>query len=170
MTASFRFALDGLCYALLTERNVKIHFIAGAAFQAWCLVVRPAPGDCLWAVAATVSVIAAELLNTAVERLADLAAAGRPHPLARLAKDVAAGAVLCTCAGAAGAGLYVLASTYPWHWLVFSRVHWQGAAANGFLLLALAGFAGRAQWRKTWLLAESRRWGGEADGGSGDTV
>lgn len=63
-----------------------------------------------WAilVLAITLVIMAELVNTAVERVADLACGGEFHPLAKLAKDAASGAVL-VCAGASVfIGLFVL--------------------------------------------------------------
>ena len=55
-------------------------------------------------------VIAAELVNTAIEALVDLVSP-EEHPLAKRAKDVAAAAALAACAGAAAAGVLVLAAT-----------------------------------------------------------
>jgi diacylglycerol kinase len=55
-------------------------------------------------------VLAAELANTAIEALVDLVSPD-DHPLAKLAKDMAAGAVLLASAGALTAGLLVLAAT-----------------------------------------------------------
>lgn len=51
-------------------------------------------------------VIAAELFNTAIERLVDLVSPGR-HPLAGQVKDIAAGAVLVCAAAAAIIGLII---------------------------------------------------------------
>ena len=48
-----------------------------------------------------------ELVNTAVERTVDLAAAGRVHPTAAMAKEVAASAVLVAALHAAGVGCYL---------------------------------------------------------------
>ena len=52
-------------------------------------------------------VVAAELINTALERVVDLATEGEFHRLARDAKDVAAAAVLCTAIMAAVIGMLV---------------------------------------------------------------
>jgi diacylglycerol kinase (ATP) len=54
-------------------------------------------------------VLLAEIVNTAVERVVDFAAAGRRHPLAGAAKEVAAGAVLLTAVHGTWAALYVFA-------------------------------------------------------------
>jgi len=60
-----------------------------------------------------VAVIVAEMLNTVVESIVDLIT-GQYHPLAKVAKDVAAGAVLVTAIGSAGIGLLVL-GPHLWH-------------------------------------------------------
>ncbi|MDQ3929564.1 MAG: diacylglycerol kinase family protein, partial [Chloroflexota bacterium] len=61
-----------------------------------------------WAVIAAmvVLVLAAEMVNTMVEALVDLVTT-EYHPLAKVAKDVAAGVVLLTAIGAAGVGVLV---------------------------------------------------------------
>jgi len=96
---SFGFALAGLRYAWRTQRNLRIH-------AAITVVVITLAGllrfDALrWAILTlTVALVwAAELLNTAMETVVDLASPS-PHPLARIAKDVSAGMVLL-CAIAA---------------------------------------------------------------------
>ena len=65
-----------------------------------------------WAIVALAIalVLAAELANTAIEAVVDLVSPA-DHPLAKLAKDMAAGAVLLASAGALTAGLLVLAAT-----------------------------------------------------------
>ena len=69
-----------------------------------------------WAVLAVAAggVIAAEALNTAIERLADRVSAEREESI-RLVKDLAAGGVLAATCGAVGAGLAILG---PPLWLV----------------------------------------------------
>lgn len=52
-------------------------------------------------------VVTAELLNTALERLVDLATNNEFHRIARDAKDIAAAAVLCSAVVAVGIGLCV---------------------------------------------------------------
>ncbi len=90
---SFRCALAGIRYVLRTQRNAHIELVATAlvvALGLWFRVTRLE-----WALLAVVigSVLAAEMLNTAVERAVDVATR-RQDPLAQLAKDAAAAGVL----------------------------------------------------------------------------
>lgn len=93
------FALAGLVGALRSERSFRFH-VAAAAIVAVVLVwSRPAP---LWWAVATltvVAVLAAELVNTAVEHLADHLHPEQ-HPQIKVVKDCAAAAVLVTSVGA----------------------------------------------------------------------
>lgn len=96
---SFGFALAGLRYAWRTQRNLRIHAAMTAAVIVLALLLR---FDGLrWSILIlTIAMVwAAELWNTALEALVDLASPS-PHPLARIAKDVSAGMVLL-CAIAA---------------------------------------------------------------------
>ena len=90
---SFYYALRGIGHGVKYERHMRFHLLAAvvvvcAGFglsinrMEWCIVLL-----CIG------SVVAAELVNTAIERLTDLASPTL-HPLAGQAKDVAAGAVL----------------------------------------------------------------------------
>lgn len=104
---SFRDAFRGVLHTLRTERNLRLDFLAAllvAAAGVW-LAVTPVE----WAILAlAVSLVwLAEMLNTALENLAD-AAVPRYHPLVGVAKDVAAGAVLVSATGAAVVGLLIL--------------------------------------------------------------
>ncbi|MCL6516357.1 diacylglycerol kinase family protein [Alicyclobacillus sp.] len=148
LTEAFRHAMDGICHALLTERNMKIHFVSGGLVFLWCLAVRPTAGRALCAVAAVYGVIAAELVNTAVERVTDLAAGGRMRALAGIAKDVAAGAALMVSLAAVAVGIYLGVVCYPWRWRLFSGLHPLGAAESlwglaGLCFLALRSFVHR---------------------------
>jgi diacylglycerol kinase len=104
---SFRCAGKGLWYALSTQRNAKIH--ASAAVIVMVIAVwLEIPVQEMAVLALTVSfVFAFELLNTMVETLVDLVSPG-PHPLARAAKDVAAGAVLVSAGAAVVIGILIL--------------------------------------------------------------
>jgi len=93
------FALAGVASTLRTENSFRLQVIAAIAVGAALLWLRPAA--VWWAVAAlTVSfVLAAELVNTAIEHLADHL---HPelHPKIKLVKDCAAAAVLVASVGA----------------------------------------------------------------------
>ncbi|MBI4733498.1 MAG: diacylglycerol kinase [Rubrobacteridae bacterium] len=90
---SFNYAIDGFVYVLRTQRNMRIHF--GAAFIALTLALFLKLQT--WAVVAlifaAVLVIVAEMINTAIEATIDLVT-NTYDPIAGIAKDVAAGAVL----------------------------------------------------------------------------
>jgi undecaprenol kinase len=107
LSAAFRYAFAGLFDAWRTERNLRIHAVVAAAVVAAGAVLRLPPAA--WAVVflAIALVVAAELLNSAVETIVDLVSP-EEHPLAKRAKDVAAAAVLVAVAGAVAAGACVL--------------------------------------------------------------
>jgi len=79
---------------------VRLH-IPPQAF--WRLSLR----EWTWIVVAAGFVLMAELMNTAIERVVDLAVGLRPDPLARQTKDLAAGFVLVASASAAIIGLLI---------------------------------------------------------------
>jgi diacylglycerol kinase len=91
------------------EPNLRFHLFAAAC--AWLVAygVKVSPWEVAYLAMAITAVWVAELVNTAVERAVDLAAGGRRHPLAAVAKEVAAGAVLVAALHAAFAGVYLFA-------------------------------------------------------------
>ena len=107
VAASFGYAFAGLAAAWRTQPNLRIHVVLAAAVVAAGLLLRLAPLG--WGVIALAIglVIAAELFNTALEAVVDLASP-QDHPLAKRAKDVAAAGVLIAALAAAAAGLAVL--------------------------------------------------------------
>jgi undecaprenol kinase len=95
------FAVAGLRTAWRTETSFKTHVAAAAAVLAVLVWLEPAP--VWWAIGAlTVAfVLAAEVLNTAIESLADHLHPAQ-HPAIKAVKDCAAGAVLVASVGALG--------------------------------------------------------------------
>jgi len=93
------FALAGLLHGLRTERSVRFEAVVLVLVLAVLAVLRPAP--IWWAAVALASagVLAAELLNTAIEALADHLSP-EFHPQIRVVKDCAAAAVFVSVAGA----------------------------------------------------------------------
>ena len=93
------FALAGLRHALRTENSVRFEAVVIVLVLAALAILRPAP--IWWAAVALASagVLAAELLNTAIEALADLVSPG-VHPVIRVVKDCAAAAVFVSVLGA----------------------------------------------------------------------
>ncbi|WP_276355981.1 diacylglycerol kinase family protein [Cohnella caldifontis] len=106
-SAAFGHALRGIREAVRSERNMRFHLTAAAAAAVLGIWQRVGPADWLWLGAAAAIVLTAEMINTAVERVVDLASP-QDHPLAKAAKDAAAGAVLIAAVFAAAVGLIVL--------------------------------------------------------------
>lgn len=99
-----RFALAGIAHALRTEYSLRTQVLALIAVLIALTILRPAP---LWwalVVLASSMVLAAELFNTAVERLADHLHP-EVHPEIRIVKDCAAAGVLVCSAGALGVAI-----------------------------------------------------------------
>ena len=104
---SFRYAAAGIYFCLRTQRNMRIHVVAGFAAMGLGFWLRLPPFH--MAVLAVVSslVVTMEMLNTAIENAVDLYT-HRRHPLAKIAKDVAAAAVLVSAINAVLVGLIIL--------------------------------------------------------------
>lgn len=107
LLASFKYAAAGIYFMLRTQRNMRIHVVAG--FASFSLAVYLALPPLQLALVAVVSslVVICEMFNTAIENAVDLAT-HRRHPLAKAAKDVAAAAVLAAALNAILVGLLLL--------------------------------------------------------------
>ena len=90
---SFNFAIEGLISALKNEKHMKVHILAAIIIATLAIVINASKVEILIISLSVSFVIITELVNTAVEAIIDLVSPER-HPLAKLAKDVAAGAVL----------------------------------------------------------------------------
>ena len=106
LAESFAFALEGASYVWRTQRNVRIHAFLGYMAISLALVLGVGRLERLLVVLAVTSVVVVELLNTAIEASVDIHVTGY-HPLAKTAKNVAAGAVLVTAAMSVVVGLEV---------------------------------------------------------------
>jgi diacylglycerol kinase len=107
LLVSFRYAFAGLAYLLRTQPNARIHLAITLAVVIAGLWVGLPTRD--WAViAVTVAlVLVSEAFNTALEAMVDLATS-EPHPLAKVSKDVGAGAVTLAAIAAVVIGLLLL--------------------------------------------------------------
>lgn len=104
---SLGFALDGLRYAFHTQANLRIHLAISLAVIALGLGVQLGPIEWAVLIVTMMIVLAAELVNTAIEATLDRVSVEQ-HPLAKVAKDTAAGAVLLSAVGAVLVGLLIL--------------------------------------------------------------
>lgn len=94
----FGYAFCGIFRTVKEERNFRIHLVA-VLFVSWFAVLyEVTAGQALVLILFFSAVLALELLNTAVENAVDLITTER-CPLAKKAKDAAAGAVLVTAIG-----------------------------------------------------------------------
>ena len=105
---SFEDAFLGIFSALRREKNMRLHFISAAIALTASLYFKVESFELLFVLTAIVLVLITEMLNTAIEAAVDLKTA-EFHPLARLAKNVAAGAVLCAAIFALVVGYIVFA-------------------------------------------------------------
>ncbi len=103
---SFNAAIEGILYAFKTQRNIKIHFIATAIIIILSVFLSVSKIELILILITITVVFIAEMFNTAVEMVVDYIVA-RYHPLARIAKDVAAGAVLFAAVNAIVVGFLV---------------------------------------------------------------
>ena len=104
---SFYFAFAGLAYLFRTQRNARIHAFLGTAACAVALWVGISRVEWAVLVFTIALVLILEGLNTAVEAAIDLAMP-QVHPLAKAAKDLAAGMVLIAAIASVAVGLLIL--------------------------------------------------------------
>jgi len=104
--ASFNYAIEGVVHALRAQRNVRIHLVIAVIVLIASLFFRISRFEFIAIVFAIGLVLASELGNTAVEATVDLATDGY-NPLAKIAKDVAAAAVLISAITAVVIGYLV---------------------------------------------------------------
>jgi len=104
---AFRFAFSGLWYTLRTQRNMRVHLFIAAVVAVVGLWLRLSADQ--WAVLALTSglVLVTEMTNTVIEKLVDLVCPDY-HPLAKIVKDVMAGAVVLAAIVAVIVGLLIL--------------------------------------------------------------
>lgn len=100
-------AIEGIIYTARTQKHMRRHFVAALAVLLAVLLLRVSPLEFTLLVISVSFVLCAELLNTAIEVIVDMVSP-EFHPLARTAKDVAAGGVLVAAIGAVVMGYLIL--------------------------------------------------------------
>ncbi|WP_042342264.1 diacylglycerol kinase family protein [Bacillus timonensis] len=93
LTKSFSYALQGLREAFFSERNLQIHFLASVIVVICGVLLQISRVEWIIIIIVIGGMFSIELMNTAVEKVVDLVTS-EFHPLAKKAKDIAAGAVL----------------------------------------------------------------------------
>lgn len=95
MVDSFNYAINGIVETVRTQRNMRIHLIAALCVLITCFLIDISKAEFLILCITVTMVLAAEVINTAIESTIDMAA-NHYHPLAKIAKNAAAGSVLIT--------------------------------------------------------------------------
>jgi diacylglycerol kinase (ATP) len=106
---SFNYATEGIIHVLRTQRNMRIHFLVAAAVLVLALVVGVSKIELIVLLLSITFVLMAEMINTAIEGAIDVSTTSF-DPMAKLAKDVAAGAVLIATLNAVAVGYLVFAN------------------------------------------------------------
>jgi diacylglycerol kinase (ATP) len=105
---SFNYAIEGVVHVLRTQRNMRIHFALAVVVLAVAIAVGVSKLELIALLIAIAFVLVTEMINTAVEGVIDVSTTAF-DPMAKLAKDIAAGAVLIASVNAVAIGYLVFA-------------------------------------------------------------
>jgi diacylglycerol kinase (ATP) len=108
-TESANLAIDGIIYAVKTQRHMRYHLLVALAVLVLSLALNISRLQFILLCVAIVLVLITELMNTAIEVTVDMIA-DTYHPQAKIAKDIGAGAVLIASIGAVTLAYLIL---YP---------------------------------------------------------
>ncbi len=125
---SLNTAVEGFIYVVKTQRNMRIHFLLGVLVLIICIYLNLNKTDLILVCGAISLVLICEMFNTAIELTVDLIK-DVYHPLARIIKDVSAGAVFVSSVYALVLGYIVFSANFafkldesifrikqsPWH-------------------------------------------------------
>jgi diacylglycerol kinase (ATP) len=104
---SANFAIEGILHAAKTQRHVRYHFFSAASVLLLSYILGVSRMEFLIIALSVIAVLLAEMFNTAVEALVDIVSPEQSEK-ARIAKDIAAGAVFVTAFGVAVIGYLIL--------------------------------------------------------------
>lgn len=117
---SANLAIEGIIYAARTQRHMRYHFYAALSALVLSLVLNITRIEFILLCMAIVLVLVTEMLNTAIEVTVDMISE-EYHPMAKIAKDIAAGVVLIASIGALTLGYLIL---YPALMASVASGHW----------------------------------------------
>lgn len=104
---SFGYAFDGLKLSISVDQNVRVHLIIGTLVLVISLLLKVPTAELLFVIFAIFFVVICEMLNTAIEEMTNLIKKEHSQE-ARIAKDIAAAAVLLSAIFAVIVGVIVL--------------------------------------------------------------
>lgn len=113
--AGFGYAFSGLWYALRTQRNARVHALIATLAIGMGILLHISAVEFAMIFVAITGVFLAEMFNTVFELCVDLASP-EYHPLAKIAKDVSAGAVLLSAMLSVVIGLFIF-GPHLWNFL-----------------------------------------------------
>jgi len=111
---SFNYATRGITYAWRTEQNFRAEVVIAVLVVLMVLIFPLRPIEQVLVGLLIVWVLTLELINTVLERMADIVKP-KAHPYIKITKDLMAGAVLISAAGAAVIGIIIF---YP-YWAIY---------------------------------------------------
>jgi diacylglycerol kinase (ATP) len=114
-------AIEGIIYVVKTQRHMRYHLFAALAALILGLVLNISRSEFILLCMSVVLVLVTEMLNTAIETTVDMISE-KYHPLAKKAKDIAAGVVLIASIGALMLGYLIL---YPALKAAVTAENWQ---------------------------------------------
>ncbi len=94
ISASFKFAINGLIYCFQTTRNFRIQILFGALILVICSIFKCSLNEYMIIISTIFFVLILELLNTSIESLVDLNVKNKFNKLAKISKDCSAASVL----------------------------------------------------------------------------
>lgn len=103
---SFKYAFDGICTGIKEEQNMKIHITIMILVIIFGIMLKISKMEWIICIILFGLVISMELINTAIENTVDLVTKEK-NEQAKIAKDVAAGAVLVSAIASAIIGLII---------------------------------------------------------------
>ena len=112
----FKYAIEGVVHVFRTQRHMKFHFLTMVLVLLVSLVFKLQREEILVLMFTITLVLVAEMFNTALEAITDLVTTSY-HPLAKFAKDIAAGAVLITTLNALIVGTLLFFGGGRWEML-----------------------------------------------------
>ncbi|NWF76483.1 MAG: diacylglycerol kinase [Nitrospirae bacterium] len=104
---SANFAIEGILHAAKTQRHLRYHFYTAAFVLLLSYILGISRFEFLIITLSVIAVLLAEMFNTAIETVVDIISPEESEK-ARIAKDIAAGAVLITAFGVAVIGYIIL--------------------------------------------------------------
>lgn len=102
-------AFNGIWYAVTTQRNIKVQLVIAVIVVACSIYFKLNITECMFLTFATMLVIITEVINTAIEEVVNLYT-DKYHPIAKIAKDVAAGAVVLAALNAVIIAIFIFIS------------------------------------------------------------